>query len=264
MHLESKVIDVTDFDVSKSTSSKGNQRKWSDGHIWVKAAFEHEGQFWKDYLVEIIAADIGDQLGFHVVPQGLAVIQLADDREHMGCWSFDFLPENYSFLSFYHLLKAHDLVRDYDKMTKQQPPLVQFQATVGLLRDITGLDFTGYLTEMVVLDFLVGNEDRHINNFGVLWCAETDEYAVAPLFDQGLGLFEHDPVYSRLTLTEAIRKMRGQPFNRNLQKVVDAVDLTILSLQGKTIDVSALTFPNSLALPYLKFTAAHLGIEVLV
>lgn len=261
MHLESRVIDVSSFSVSKSTSSKGNQRKWSDGTIWVKAAFDYDGRLWQDYLVEIIAADIGSQLDFNVVPQGLAAIRVNDERERLGCWSTNFLPEGYAFISFQRLLETYDFIAAFDKATKQQPPSVMFEATKNIFEKITGLDVTHYLTEMLLLDYLIGNEDRHLNNFGVLWNAENREFRIAPLFDNGLGLFEHDSIYDNLHLFQAIRKMKGKPFSKNLEKAVDMVDIS--GLAGKVINISDLTFPNKLAEPYLRHAAEHLGLEVI-
>lgn len=50
------------------------------------------------------------------------------------------------------------------------------------------------LDRMLVLDFLIANEDRHFNNFGVLRNAETLEWiGPAPLYDSGSSL-GHDKV----------------------------------------------------------------------
>ena len=43
---------------------------------------------------------------------------------------------------------------------------------------------------MIVLDFLIGNEDRHFNNFGLIRNAVTLEWiGVAPIFDCGTSLW---------------------------------------------------------------------------
>ncbi len=39
---------------------------------------------------------------------------------------------------------------------------------------------------MIVLDYIIANEDRHLNNFGLLRNAETLEwYGFAPIYDSG-------------------------------------------------------------------------------
>ena len=55
------------------------------------------------------------------------------------------------------------------------------------------VNYTDYLIVMAIIDFLIGNEDRHLNNFGVL--TDDSTYRLLPLFDFGLGLFEHDRRY---------------------------------------------------------------------
>ena len=42
---------------------------------------------------------------------------------------------------------------------------------------------------MIVLDYVIANEDRHFNNFGVLRNAETLEWlGFAPIYDSGSSL----------------------------------------------------------------------------
>lgn len=43
--------------------------------------------------------------------------------------------------------------------------------------------------QMIVLDYLIANEDRHQNNFGLLRSADTLEWlGAAPIFDSGSSL----------------------------------------------------------------------------
>ena len=43
-----------------------------------------------------------------------------------------------------------------------------------------------------VLDCLVGNVDRHTRNFGLFYNSFTGKYEIPLIFDNGMGLFEHD------------------------------------------------------------------------
>ena len=46
-----------------------------------------------------------------------------------------------------------------------------------------------YLDRMIVLDYIIANEDRHLNNFGVIRNAETLEWiGMAPIYDSGSSL----------------------------------------------------------------------------
>lgn len=50
-------------------------------------------------------------------------------------------------------------------------------------------DAVAFLDRMIVLDYIIANEDRHFNNFGTLGNAETLEWlGMAPIYDSGSSL----------------------------------------------------------------------------
>ena len=52
-----------------------------------------------------------------------------------------------------------------------------------------GMDAVPFLDRMIVFDYLIGNTDRHMNNFGAVRDAETLEWlGFAPLFDSGTSM----------------------------------------------------------------------------
>ena len=56
-----------------------------------------------------------------------------------------------------------------------------------------------YLDRMIVLDFIIANEDRHFNNFGMLREAETLKWiGFAPIYDSGSSLgYDKTPMQIR-------------------------------------------------------------------
>ena len=55
-------------------------------------------------------------------------------------------------------------------------------------------DVRAGLDKMLVLDYIISNEDRHYNNFGFIRNAETLEWlGVAPVFDSGTSLWYNTP-----------------------------------------------------------------------
>jgi hypothetical protein len=53
-----------------------------------------------------------------------------------------------------------------------------------------GVDISDAVDDMIVVDYIIANEDRHFNNFGLLRNAETLEWiGAAPIYDSGTSLW---------------------------------------------------------------------------
>lgn len=57
-----------------------------------------------------------------------------------------------------------------------------YQHFVNCCKALGIKDVVPFLDRMIVLDYLIANEDRHLNNFGVLRNAETLEWSASPRF----------------------------------------------------------------------------------
>lgn len=87
------------------------------------------------------------------------------------------------------------------------------------------------LDQMMVLDYLIANEDRHQNNFGAIRNAETLEWlGTAPIYDSGSSLWLSKP----LVMINAGAKVPCKPFKADhneqikLVKSFDWLDLPAL------------------------------------
>ncbi len=73
---------------------------------------------------------------------------------------------------------------------------------------------------MLVLDYLIMNEDRHLNNFGVIRNADTLEYqGAAPVYDSGTSLWFDTPT----GLVRAGRKTGSKPFKSSHEEQIKLV-----------------------------------------
>ena len=82
-------------------------------------------------------------------------------------------------------------------------------------------DAKEHIDEMILLDFLIGNEDRHRGNFGILRNPETLEWlGIAPLFDHGNSLFygEEDDDLQYFGI-DSLGKAFGDSNRQNLQLI---------------------------------------------
>lgn len=85
---------------------------------------------------------------------------------------------------------------------------------------------------MLVLDYLIANEDRHLNNFGLLRNADTLEWlGFAPIFDSGTSL-GHNTTTAQLASYEAICKPFKKTHGEQLRLVSDYSWIDFAKLDG--------------------------------
>ena len=250
-----------DFTPVEKSTSKGNQRKWyyREENIFVKEQFLYQNKLWRDDLVELIGSGIGNQLicGSAVLQQGLCYIEDAGVRTR-GVYSNNFLMDDESFVSFADVLNIEGKsFLDHESVD------YKFNFVLDLFKDLTGLDLTNYLVCMSMIDYLIGNEDRHLNNFGVI-CG--NKFKEAPLFDFGLGLFEHDLRYEGEPLRSCIHMMVSKPFHTDNQVVIDYLSDNGLSrpFLPETLDLSSFEFPSKKARAYVRNRCIKLGITLVL
>lgn len=91
----------------------------------------------------------------------------------------DFITENIELVPAWRILKT----QKKDNSTSVYQHFINCCNTLGIK------DAVPYLDRMIVLDYIIANEDRHFNNFGVIRHAETLEWlGFAPIYDSGSSL----------------------------------------------------------------------------
>ena len=189
-----------------ASSSKGEQEKYYDTEkrSYIKLPFYFDEKYWKDYMVEHLSGMIFGEdytLGVDIVQQEIVMT----NRELHAVRSKDFCHDGEQWLPMGRIYERfHVYVEDCRSGSER---LFQLIYTA---KDECGVDIVPYLTVMFIADLLLLNEDRHYNNLGLLYKAD-GSYAAAPLFDFGLGLFEHDTNYENKSLEEI------DPFNIRLR-----------------------------------------------
>ena len=75
------------------------------------------------------------------------------------------------------------------QIQKQDNSTSRYQHFINCCESLGIHDVIPYLDRMIVLDYIIANEDRHLNNFGVIRNAETLEWiGMAPIYDSGSSL----------------------------------------------------------------------------
>lgn len=190
------------------STSKGNQEKFYSGYnnAYIKLRFFYDGKYWNDFLVEIIAGKL-----FNSKPLGITILKQKPvwTPKGWGCYSSNFNSSNSKFIPFAAVLDRYQL---------KFPVTDRFDFTLNVYSKYLGLDASDYLTVMCLLDFILLNEDRHLNNLGVIF--KEGKYYIPPIFDNGLGLFENDRKYDDLSYTTALRRVKVKPFGMELSNVI--------------------------------------------
>ena len=121
---------------------------------------------------EVLASMISKRLGFNYVSYNLEIVK---DKVVSKCECF--IDKNTELVSAYQIL--------YNNCDKDNA----YEAYIDLLEKKGIKDARSSLENMFILDYIMLNEDRHLNNFGIIRNVETlDWIGTAPIFDTGESL----------------------------------------------------------------------------
>lgn len=165
-----------------------HDRRW-----FVKAQAIISGVELDDWAVEIIASDLCNQLGIKCVKQAPCTV-VYGGRCLKGVYSENFEMDGYTFISFERLVERHG-ISTRDQEFVKLGAIEKLKWCAERLAEVSSLsyeDTLAYMLDLALVDCLVGNVDRHTRNFGLFYNAYSDAYEIPPLFDNGMGLFEHD------------------------------------------------------------------------
>lgn len=212
-----------DFDfLSPDNTSDGNlQKRWKiiDGkRCLLKSG---SAPFRQQPFNEVIATVIMKRLGIDHIPYTVTWI---DDKPYSVCE--DFVTKDTELISAWRVLQLR-------QKANHESAYLHY---VNICHDL-GIDIVPALDQMIVLDYIIANEDRHFNNFGLLRDPETLEWlGAAPIYDSGTSLWYDTP-----TKSIPHSDVESKPFKRKhgeQLKLVSSFDwLDISKLDGIEDDI---------------------------
>lgn len=202
-----------------SSMSKGDAMKWYQPtqEVFIKAnRFDHGREF-QDSIAEVIASRLGALLNIPVLEYRLCRIRLEDGTTVLGTVSKNFCSPGESYISFETMVESVDEPVQWGVSAKENYTLV-----LDWFARLTGLDARSYLDTMLVFDYLICNEDRHLNNFGVLRNIKDNSYRFPPLFDNGyaLGFMQAE----RRLVEQYFYTCKAKPFSTSFSKQLHLVE----------------------------------------
>lgn len=160
---------------SPDNTSDGNLKKrWKviDGKRWLVKGGSNP--FRQQPFNEAIAAGIMERLGISHVPY-----QVAWNKGAPYSVCEDFITRDTELIPAWRILKTQ----------KKGNSVSVYQHFVNCCEGLGIHGAVPFLDRMIVLDYIIANEDRHFNNFGVLRRAEALEWiGFAPIYDSGSSL----------------------------------------------------------------------------
>ncbi|WP_235847445.1 HipA domain-containing protein [Intestinibacillus massiliensis] len=202
-----------------SSTSKGDAMKWylPQDNTFIKANRIDHGREYQDSVAEVIAARLAQEMGVPAVPYRLCRIKLEDGQSILGTLSPNFCTPEESYISFETMVESAAEPVYWGTSAKEN-----YQLVIDWFRRLTNLDARTYLDTMLLFDYLICNEDRHLNNFGVLKDVKNGTYRFPPLFDNGyaLGFMQTE----RRPVEQYLYSCKAKPFSTSFTKQLHLVN----------------------------------------
>ncbi len=189
-------------------SSKGTQPKYYEDGYWYKV---------NNVGYEGLAERLASMLHSHSNIKNFVEYEQCMINGRPGCRSKNFVQENESFISFQRLYELYTGENLHNDIRVIADPGDRIRYVVDFVFDHTGLDCSEYLSQILTLDMLILNTDRHFNNLGIIVDAATGICGTAPIFDNGDSLLSDWERFHKDTLEENIDLVYGQPFASSLE-----------------------------------------------
>lgn len=145
-------------------------------------------QFW----VEIIAYKLGELMGIQVPPTFVATNKRGSKTGALVEWFYGY-PGTGTEMKIAGTAYMQMFIDDYDKDKGRQHNFGHIEALHRILGRKTSfiLDWKKYWTEVLTFDALIGNTDRHQDNWGVIWVPRDKKFVpirMTPIFDNGTSM----------------------------------------------------------------------------
>ena len=188
---------LLDGELSPEFTLDGNQWKrwvWIDGKLFLKKVdLDCPTDIQNQCVAEVLARAVEESAGLESVPYSLA-LEHFPNREEIVCLCPCLTDEHTGLAPAEEFLTANGISAK-DTSTPSDHMRIA---------DIWGREI---YEDMMVFDAIIGNIDRHLANFGVLFDIETGKVLrPAPLYDNGLSFITRSEIKPQMPLEEQFSK----------------------------------------------------------
>lgn len=199
--------------VTQMGTSEGTQIKYKKGDYWYKKDSRGKEGL-TEYLVSklLTFSDLEDSEYILYEPGYI--------NDVSGCRSENFLGEGEELVTFYRLY-YNEFGRDLSQVLAGMDSMEErIEYVLRFIEQSCGLDVSDYLRKIVMLDMLVLNEDRHLNNLAVIF--KEDHFICAPIFDNGVSLLTaNQSVNWKFSIEENVKRVIARPFSGSHERMYE-------------------------------------------
>lgn len=216
------VLQTNQIEINKSATSKGNQPKWYQDGYWYKA-----DNFGYESLSEYVCSKLMGYSNFkNYVDYELCEI-VYNDKTYRGCRSKSYNEKGYDIIPLERFIRQQStmgLASIMSKMSNVDAKIKYVSEFVNKNTNIT--DLNSYLSDLLLLDALFLNEDRHTNNIVMIRDVDKDEWQMSPVFDLGAALFSdtRSDYPLEYDLDRCYEKIKAKPFSEDFDEQLDAAE----------------------------------------
>lgn len=196
----------------------GNQRKWTglvnNKRVYIKTSSSERGKVWYECESECIASRLAIAMGIPQVINYYLDTLVLKNKEYKVCVSYDFVCSG-EFKYFNSIAPYAFRLSGEEKYRYIVSQLPQLKSRIDTI---------------LLFDSIIGNEDRHLRNLGIVQTACLGYYI--PLFDCGNSMFYNkSQKYIQTMLKSDLDLLPCKPFYSTHQSQLRLCDLSSVQLK---------------------------------
>lgn len=210
--------------LNSSIGSKGNQEK---GYIIDTNSWYKLDQFGFEALSEYVVSELLKQSNEeNYVEYTIDIFNVQNNKNIFGCVSKNFLELDEVLYTIPRLCTL--LHYDYDTLiSSKNSTSDKILKLIEFIENHTKLhSFKQHLSNIIYLDSVIYNYDRHLNNLAVIYNTTDKAFRNAPIFDNGSALLsnEIDFPYNFKSERKYISELTAKPFDKSFEKQFIAME----------------------------------------
>lgn len=156
------------------------------------------GPHYQEPYNEVLASAIMKRLGIYGVEYSLSLV---GDKPYCACADF--------ITAETELVTAHNILKSVKKPNNRSV----YAHYIECCRQLGITDIEQAVDRMLTLDYIIVNEDRHLNNFGLIRNARSLEYIrPAPIYDSGSSMWYNT---NTRNIKAGARETESKPFKKS-------------------------------------------------